>query len=164
MAYRLLREFRQALTRLDTPPLSIRHHPGSAIASMRTLSAGTSALAQPLKPATLTDAMVSQIRNSNQRSGLARLPSGDEYALFNAQTFFPTIRNQSAEFLTEHKERLMSLKVETVFSVYAPPKADLPFLSVIIKAGREESPMVTSFATAAEAEAFNLEMGMELHR
>ena len=32
MAYRLLREFRQALTRLDTPPLSIRHHPGSAIA------------------------------------------------------------------------------------------------------------------------------------
>ena len=32
MAYRLLREFRQAFTRLDTPPLSIRHHPGSAIA------------------------------------------------------------------------------------------------------------------------------------
>jgi len=32
MAYRLLQEFRQALTRLDTPPLSIRHHPGSAIA------------------------------------------------------------------------------------------------------------------------------------
>jgi len=32
MAYRLLREFRQAFTRLDTPPCSIRHHPGSAIA------------------------------------------------------------------------------------------------------------------------------------
>ena len=32
MAYRLLREFRQASTRLDTPPLSIRHHPDSAIA------------------------------------------------------------------------------------------------------------------------------------
>ncbi len=32
MAYRLLREFRQASTRLDTPPVSIRHHPGSAIA------------------------------------------------------------------------------------------------------------------------------------
>jgi hypothetical protein len=32
MAYRLLREFRQAFTRLDTPPFSIRHHPGSAIA------------------------------------------------------------------------------------------------------------------------------------
>jgi hypothetical protein len=32
MAYRLLREFRQAFTRLDTPPFSIRHHPGSVIA------------------------------------------------------------------------------------------------------------------------------------
>jgi hypothetical protein len=32
MAYRLLREFRQAFTHLDTPPFSIRHHPGSAIA------------------------------------------------------------------------------------------------------------------------------------
>jgi hypothetical protein len=35
MAYRLLREFRQAFTRLDTPPFSIRHHPGSAIAPNR---------------------------------------------------------------------------------------------------------------------------------
>jgi hypothetical protein len=34
MAYRLLREFRQAFTRLDTPPFSIRHHPGSAIAQV----------------------------------------------------------------------------------------------------------------------------------
>ena len=32
MAYRLLREFRQASTRLDTPPFSNRHHPGSDIA------------------------------------------------------------------------------------------------------------------------------------
>jgi hypothetical protein len=32
MAYRLLREFRQAFTRLDTPPFSIHHHPGSVIA------------------------------------------------------------------------------------------------------------------------------------
>jgi hypothetical protein len=32
MEYRPLREFRQAFTRLDTPPLSIRHHPDSAIA------------------------------------------------------------------------------------------------------------------------------------
>ena len=32
MAYRLLREFRQAFTRLDTPPLSNRRHPGSDIA------------------------------------------------------------------------------------------------------------------------------------
>jgi len=32
MAYRLLREFRQASTRLDTPPLSNRRHPGSDIA------------------------------------------------------------------------------------------------------------------------------------
>ena len=31
-AYRLLRECRQAFTRLDTPPLSNRRHPGSAIA------------------------------------------------------------------------------------------------------------------------------------
>ena len=35
MAYRLLREFRQAFTRLDTPPLSNRRHPGSAIALER---------------------------------------------------------------------------------------------------------------------------------
>jgi len=32
MAYRLLQEFRQAFTRLDTPPLSNRRHPGSSIA------------------------------------------------------------------------------------------------------------------------------------
>src|SRR6185437_13726381 len=32
MAYRLLREFRQASTRLDTPPFSPRHHPISGIA------------------------------------------------------------------------------------------------------------------------------------
>ena len=31
-AYRLLREFRQAFTRLDTPPFSYRRHPGSDIA------------------------------------------------------------------------------------------------------------------------------------
>ena len=35
MAYRLLREFRQAFTRLDTPPFSNRRHPGSDIALMR---------------------------------------------------------------------------------------------------------------------------------
>jgi predicted transposase len=35
MAYRLLREFRQASTRLDTPPLSPRHHPNSRIALER---------------------------------------------------------------------------------------------------------------------------------
>jgi hypothetical protein len=35
MAYRLLREFRQAVTRLDTPPLSPRHHPNSRIAPVR---------------------------------------------------------------------------------------------------------------------------------
>ena len=32
MAYRLLREFRQAFTHLDTPPFSNRRHPGSDIA------------------------------------------------------------------------------------------------------------------------------------
>jgi len=31
MAYRLLREFKQAFTRLDTPPFSNRRHPGSDI-------------------------------------------------------------------------------------------------------------------------------------
>ena len=36
MAYRLLREFRQASTRLDTPPFSNRRHPGSDIAHDRT--------------------------------------------------------------------------------------------------------------------------------
>jgi len=35
MAYRLLRKFSQAFTRLDTPPLSNRRHPGSAIARPR---------------------------------------------------------------------------------------------------------------------------------
>ena len=35
MAYRLLREFRQASTRLDTPPFSNRRHPGSDIALPR---------------------------------------------------------------------------------------------------------------------------------
>ena len=35
MAYRLLREFRQASTRLDTPPFSLSHHPSSAIALSR---------------------------------------------------------------------------------------------------------------------------------
>jgi len=34
MAYRLLREFRQAFTRLDTPPFSNRRHPGSDIAHL----------------------------------------------------------------------------------------------------------------------------------
>jgi len=32
MAYRLLQEFRQASTRLDTPPFSLSHHPFSGIA------------------------------------------------------------------------------------------------------------------------------------
>ena len=35
MAYRLLREFRQAFTRLDTPPFSNRRHPGSDIAPIK---------------------------------------------------------------------------------------------------------------------------------
>jgi hypothetical protein len=50
MAYRLLREFRQAFTRLDTPPFSIRHHPGSAIARRfheKALSAATHAQLVP---------------------------------------------------------------------------------------------------------------------
>ena len=38
-AYRLLREFRQASTRLDTPPFSNRRHPGSDIAPVRTKGA-----------------------------------------------------------------------------------------------------------------------------
>jgi len=35
MAYRLLREFRQASTHLDTPPFSLSHHPFSGIALLR---------------------------------------------------------------------------------------------------------------------------------
>ena len=54
--------------------------------------------------------------------------------------------------------------IETVFSVYAPPKPGLPFLSVIIKPGRRVEPLVTSFDTVAEAETFNLEMVSELGR
>ena len=38
MAYRLLREFRQAFTRLDTPPFSNRRHPGSDIALLDTIA------------------------------------------------------------------------------------------------------------------------------
>ena len=55
-------------------------------------------------------------------------------------------------------------EIETVFSVYAPPEPGLPFLSVIIKSSQAQEPLVTSFATAAEAEAFNLEMTTELQR
>jgi hypothetical protein len=46
MAYRLLREFRQAFTRLDTPPFSIRHHPGSVIAPVNFADLGTGYLDQ----------------------------------------------------------------------------------------------------------------------
>lgn len=56
------------------------------------------------------------------------------------------------------------LKKETLFLIYAPPAAGLPFLSVIFKACRRYNPLVTSFATAAEAEAFNHEMRIEMGR
>ena len=56
----------------------------------------------------------------------------------------------------------MARAIETVFSVYAPPEPDLPFLSVVIKPGKRYEPMVTSFDTAAEAESFNTEMVSEL--
>jgi hypothetical protein len=54
------------------------------------------------------------------------------------------------------------LAIETTVSVYAPPTSGLPFLSVIIKPGRAEDPLVTAFPTAVEAEAFNLEVKAEL--
>lgn len=56
------------------------------------------------------------------------------------------------------------LKKDAVFSVYAPPAADLPFLSVIFRAGRKHDALVTTFPTAAEAEAFNHEMRIELRK
>ena len=56
----------------------------------------------------------------------------------------------------------MPPEIETVFSVYSPPKSGMPFLSVITQPGREQEPLVTLFATQVEAEAFNLEMAAEL--
>lgn len=52
----------------------------------------------------------------------------------------------------------------TLFSVYAPPEAGLPFLSVIFKAGRKHDLLVTSFTTASDAVSFNNEMRVELSR
>ena len=45
-------------------------------------------------------------------------------------------------------------KVRSSRAVYGPPRAGLPFLSVIFISNRDE-PMVTAFASAAEAEEFN---------
>ena len=47
---------------------------------------------------------------------------------------------------------------DIVAVVYDPPKAGLPYLSVIIVPGLEDNPTVTPFPTAAQAEAFNLRM------
>lgn len=52
----------------------------------------------------------------------------------------------------------------TLFSVYTPPEAGLPFLSVIFRAGRKHDLLVTSFTTASEAVSFNNEMRVELSR
>ncbi|MGI4795335.1 MAG: hypothetical protein ACRYG8_14930 [Janthinobacterium lividum] len=52
----------------------------------------------------------------------------------------------------------------TLFSVYAPPEAGLPFLSVIFRAGRKHDLLVTSFTTASDAVSFNNEMRVELSR
>ena len=54
------------------------------------------------------------------------------------------------------------MEIATTFSVYAPPMIGLPFLSVIIKPGATDEPLVTSFTTAADAESFNDEMRVEL--
>ena len=54
MAYRLLREFRQASTRLDTPPFSNRHHLVSAIALVTACSQACYAFA-PLAFGALRD-------------------------------------------------------------------------------------------------------------
>ena len=52
--------------------------------------------------------------------------------------------------------------VGTTFSIYPPLTSDLPYLSVIITPGNRFHPLVTAFDTAAEAEAFNIEMSLEL--
>jgi len=41
MAYRLLREFRQASTHLDTPPFSLSYHPFSSIAPLTDVAVET---------------------------------------------------------------------------------------------------------------------------
>jgi len=56
------------------------------------------------------------------------------------------------------------LKKGTLLSVYTPPEAGLPFLSVIFRAGRKHDILVTSFTTASEAVSFNNEMRVELSR
>jgi len=50
----------------------------------------------------------------------------------------------------------------TSLLVYAPPVSGSPYLSVITWAGQENGPLITSFATRLEAEAFNREMSAEL--
>ncbi len=49
-------------------------------------------------------------------------------------------------------------------SIYEPPSSGLPFLSVIIRPGQENNPLVTAFATLSEVEAFNREMTAEIIR
>ena len=49
---------------------------------------------------------------------------------------------------------------EVVFVVYDPPIASLPFLSVVFVPGRE-NPIVTPFASAAEAEEYNKQLGIQ---
>jgi len=61
MAYRLLREFRQASTRLDTPPFSNRRHPFSSIArdpSLRNrIDHEAAAMSTPADPQAVLDAI-----------------------------------------------------------------------------------------------------------
>ena len=90
MAYRLLREFRQASTRLDTPPFSNRHHLVSAIAPptlppVSSLRRDCSTGSEPTNRSTPTDAIgraaafVAVVQGSGgwAQCSLPRLGSGD---------------------------------------------------------------------------------------
>ena len=108
MAYRLLREFRQAFTRLDTPPCSIRHHPGSAIAPLVALDqAGQIVLRRKLtrrKLVDLTATLKSTLIGMEACGGahfLARLlhEQGHDARIIPPQFVKPFVKSQKNDFL-----------------------------------------------------------------
>jgi hypothetical protein len=65
MAYRSFGRFRQAFTHLDTPPLSISHHPVSAIARAFDPKVGQEAVAQTERDIERLHAKIGQLTIEN---------------------------------------------------------------------------------------------------